>query len=404
MPPGYGVACLVVLLVAAAGRAAPVQLKQLASRHYTVHTNLGESDAMLFARHMDKVFDEYQRRFEKARFTQRNGGTMPLFLFRTAGEYESHLESHGIPAKNTAGMFFFTQRLNGLATWVQGRPVTETMATLQHEGFHQFAFRYIGTDLPIWVNEGVAQYFEDGIVVGNRMHLNIAHGHRIATVKDAMASGTAIAFRRMLTMSDAEWASAVRQSPAKAALHYDQAWSMVHFLVTGDRGRYVDAFGDYLTRLGRGEESAAAFAAAFGSSDYDAFERAWRRSASEQEPDPVGLAAERLMFLGQAMVWLQENNRPLPSSTADLRRILQQIHYRATRVKNNVQVTFDAMDESMYRYPLPGRETTRMFTLFERERQDLLPRLSAPGVKPEPTLVWYRDSTNGQLFSDIAYR
>src|SRR5690606_25197614 len=114
---------------------------------------LSERDAMLFARHMDRVFDEYLRRFQQAQFAEQNRRAMPLYLFRTSADYERYLGHYGISARNTAGMFFYTQRLQGLATWVQGRPIMETMATLQHEGFHQFAFRYIGPSLPIWANE-----------------------------------------------------------------------------------------------------------------------------------------------------------------------------------------------------------------------------------------------------------
>ena len=66
---------------------------------------------------------------------------------------------------------------------------------LQHEGFHQFAFNHIGEALPTWINEGLAQYFEDAIIVGDKMTTGLANARRVEQVKQALEDGRAMDFK-----------------------------------------------------------------------------------------------------------------------------------------------------------------------------------------------------------------
>lgn len=390
--------------VAAASSAAAQSLKLTNYTHgsYAVHTNLARADADLFARHMNRIYDEYVRRFRQAQFAATAVDAMDLYLFETQADYEAYLGGRGISARNTGGMFFVTRELRGLATFVADRPVSETNATLQHEGFHQFAFAHIGPRLPIWVNEGIAQYFEDGILLGKAFHLNIANARRVLIVRDALARQQEIPFPQLLEMTDEQWAGNVRSNASRAGLQYAQSWSMVLFLIAGDGGKYQKAFNEYLKLVGQGKDSGEAFAQTFGAGAAGGFERAWRRWAADLQPDAVSAAAERMRVLGRSMLWLRQQNQPYPNSTAVLRSILQRAGYVAQYRMNETVVEYQARDDGLFEYETPGR-TRRMFQMLEPEANDLPPRLVAPGLKPEPTLVWYRQ--RGQdLIADIAYR
>ena len=39
----------------------------------------------------------------------------------------------------------------------------------QHEGFHQFAWSRFAEDLPVWVNEGMAEFFGESVIVGDTL-------------------------------------------------------------------------------------------------------------------------------------------------------------------------------------------------------------------------------------------
>jgi hypothetical protein len=406
-PRRLGVLALFGVLLALAApptlAAAPADTQGLTpfnSQHYTILTNLEREEAAPFGRHMDAVFQEYSQRFSS--FKSRKQEAMPLYLFRTQGQYLDFLDKYGINAANTGGMFFVQRDVQGLATWTQGKPLSQTFAVLQHEGFHQFAFNYIGPDLPIWVNEGIAQYFEDGILVNGKMYLGLAHGRRIASVKSALKEDRTIDFDRLLSMPDKEWHAAITANRAEASLLYDQSWSIVYFLINAENGKYRGPFEQYLRLVSQHRDSARAFEQAFGSRDTSAFRERWEDYAEALEPDSMNTAMERLEFLGQALKFLQERGDRLPASTEGLRAHLQRIGFRATRQEPGRTIQVSAKDESLYEYTLPNGKTQR-FQMLDAESRDLLPRLTAPGLDPQPTLVWRRDKT-GQLMSEIVFK
>lgn len=395
-------AAIAIFCTASYAQPAGPSLAIFTTKHYEIHSNLTRSDAMLFGRHMDAVFDEYQARFRRANFKPRDSRAMPLYLLKTKADYDAFMGGHGVSTANTGGMFFIQRNVQGLATFVQGRPISETFSVLQHEGFHQFAFQYIGPELPVWINEGIAEYFEDGILARGRMFLNMVDVKRARAIQAAIRKEQTIPFDRMLSMSNEMWGQILARDTSDAGMLYDQAWSMVFFLIVGDEGRYVDAFSNYLRMVGEGRESMQAFADAFGSNDPAPFERAWKRFAIGLQPDHLAQALERLRFLGQGLMWFSTHNVPMPSSTSELRQRLRKIGYRAIHKAHGLSFEYDSRDDRMYGYSTPTN-AEQMFRLLEPERSGLPPRLYAPGLSPEPTLVWYREGGT-ELMYDITFR
>lgn len=383
------------------------QLRQYNSANYSVYTDMPVNHVRSFSKHMDKVFSEYQRRFEKLKLITRDTpDRMNLYLFETQNSYEQFLASKGIPAKNTGGMFVVNPKVNGLFTFIKDRPVRQTLSTLQHEGFHQFAFSYIGPNLPIWVNEGIAQFFEDGVLIGNRFHLDVANARRLIQVKDAIANNRTLPFGNLINMSDKAWAQNVQTEPGMAALQYDQSWSMVYFLINSN-DKLLAAFNQYLIAVGKGVDSQSAFINAFSlkSNSFAQltadFETAWKRYTRELEPNSISQVSDNMNFLAHGLLWIQKANRPAPNSMEELRTTLQRVNYRISRTVNGVQTHFTADDESLYRYELPNGNTT-MLALSDSSDTRLPPTISAPGLKPSPNLVWYY--MDGDLMYDVTYK
>ncbi len=378
------------------------ELREFSSRNYSVHTTLTRDEARVFAKHMDQIYAEYQRRFANSGMRPRNNDPMPLYLFRTQFEYQNFLAEFGISGANTGGMFFVQSDVQGLATYVQGKTLTQVFAILQHEGFHQFAYRYFGPDLPIWVNEGLAQYFEDGVLVDQRLHLNSSNAARVASVKAALHGGYCIDFDRIVQINPNDWGRTLNSSPETASLLYDQSWSMVHFLITAEDGRLRRPFEQYLRLIGSGEAPMDAFAQAFGTRETDEFEEVWREFASQAQPDPLGVSRTRLEFLGQGLKFLHEHGAPMPRSMGQLRSTLRRINFRAISTQHGVERQVSAHDEDVYRYPVGGNKG-RYFQMSRPTEDGLLPTLSAPGLEPQPSLVWSRTS-DGELMMDIRYQ
>ena len=79
-------------------------------------------------------------------------------------------------------------------------------------------------------------------------------------------AGKLAAFSDMLALDQKAWTAHVQLR------NYDQAWSMVHFLVHGRRGRYRQAFLGFLRDVSRGRAARPAFEGRFGR-NYPAFQQ-----------------------------------------------------------------------------------------------------------------------------------
>lgn len=144
------------------------------SRFYKVTTDLPDRKlATEIARHMDAVFAEYSSRMANFRpnpqAAVRPDQRMPLYLIHRQQDYLDLLAAFGFNAANSGGVFFRSPRGSGLATWVEGQSRLKMYYVLQHEGFHQFADARIASGLPPWVNEGLAEYFGDSLMLKGKL-------------------------------------------------------------------------------------------------------------------------------------------------------------------------------------------------------------------------------------------
>ncbi|MEL7088248.1 MAG: DUF1570 domain-containing protein, partial [Planctomycetota bacterium] len=327
-----------------------------------------------------------------------------LYLLRNRGDYIAAMAEFGIPAEASGGMFFWGPRISGLATWVEGLTRDQVYSTLQHEGFHQFAHTKMGENLPLWVNEGLAEYFGSAIVVKNRVRMGIVDEDRIQLIRDALKTGTALGFDELLNITSNQWHHNMLTGSPKGRLQYDQSWAIVHFLVHGDNGRYQKAFENYLKLISRDRSHREAFAQSFGSNDTRLFAKRWMKFLEEVEADPYSTALKRLQFLGAGMAYLAEqDDAEVPADLAGLKQALQDRAYRVKWMTEAGERTVEASDESQYGYRGP-RDVPAEFELLPRsEGSDLPPQIAASQLKPTATLVWTRDE-EGNLRSTLEFK
>ncbi len=391
-----------VLLLGARPAAAlgPEDLASYTSKYYEIHTNLSRAEAKGYGLHMDRTFAEYTRRFSA--FRKRDRRSMPLYLLRTRQDYISVMSHFDIDASSSGGMFFVAHKGSGLATWVVDRNASDAFETLQHEGFHQFAHAYIGQNLPVWVNEGLAEYFGDGLLIRGRMTLGLATEQRVKAVQSAIDDGTAIGFDELLAISGEQWHANLKSGSGRGHLQYHQSWSVAYFLIHGDKGRYRGAFEQYLRLVNGGRESEKAFRQAFRTQSTDAFHKRWERFVQGLEPDVLTTAVSRMRFLARGLRYLHENDQPTPLTIDELRRALQRVGFRLVGRSHGQETVISAMDDVVYGYSL-GNGGHRWFELLEPEASRLLPRIAANGLRPAPMLTWSRGEGD-KLTIEIGYR
>lgn len=396
------VAALLLALIAPAGQAAEIVLKSTSTSHYDLYSNVEPKKAGEIARHMDAVYSEYAHRFRAFSASERNAARMPLYLFRTQQQYLAFMQQKGVDATGTGGIFFIRPDARGLATWVEERPQWVTLETLQHEGFHQFAYAHIGVNIPTWVNEGLAEYFGDAILVDGKLRIGMASSRRIETLKEAVKNRRIIDFDLLMAMQPGQWHMNLVRNPDRGRLQYDQSWAMVYFLIHGQDGRYRDPFEKYLVAIGKGMDQAKAFKHAFGAEDAAAFRRQWDQFVMQLQPDAVDVAVGRMRFLAEGVLLLKQRGEPVPDKADALRVRLTQLGFRAVRIENGVRTEISATDPALWVFSR-ANGSTGSFELLEPSASALPPRITAEGLKPQPTLKWEHDA-DGKVVPALDYR
>jgi len=251
----------VVLLASFAPAAAPKVppgMKVLDGRYHTLIYDVTDDEAREVLQRMEAMVDEYLVRTRD--FSGKIRSKMPFMVFRHEADYLAN----GGPS-GTAGVFDPNKQV--LMAIAGEKLSMDTWHVIQHEGFHQFAFNVIGGDLPIWVNEGLAEYFGEAVYTGDGFVSGAIPGFRLERVQDEIKSKKFISLDEMMGMSHRTWNAEMKIE------NYDQAWSMVQFLAHGDNGKYQKTFANYMIQVGRGIQSKRAWDSTFGSSA--GFEQRW---------------------------------------------------------------------------------------------------------------------------------
>lgn len=239
------------------------------TRYYVIHTDLPLDAVREAAVRLTAMAEEYHRRTRG--FSGAIRRKLPFYLFGSAEDYH---DAGGPPGSAGA---FTGRRLMAFA----GRhPGPRTWHVIQHEGFHQFAHAVIRGKIPVWVNEGLAEYFGQGIFTGDGFVVGVVPPDRLARLKKRIQAGTLREFRQMMSMDNRDWTGQIRLGD------YDQAWSMIHFLVHADRGRYVRALSEFMNDIGRRMRHEQAWLRNFGR-DLGGFEARWRQYWLSQPADPA---------------------------------------------------------------------------------------------------------------------
>jgi Protein of unknown function (DUF1570) len=271
-----GIAILVLFFPLIARSA---DLRAYETRYYTLHTDLAADQARYVSLRMTRMAEEYAYRTRgfSGAITQR----MPFYLYSNAEDY------FATGAPRSSGGYFNGRELVAVARDLDAR----TWHRVQHEGFHQFARMVIGGQIPTWVNEGLAEYFGEGLFTGDGFVTGVVPPWRLKRVRESIDGSRFLPITGMMQLSLDEWNADVN------VINYDQAWSMVHFLAHGENERYQPAFGAFMVQIGRGTSWQDAWKQTFG--DTAGFEQRWRKFWTDLPQSPT----QELYIKANVAVW-----------------------------------------------------------------------------------------------------
>lgn len=257
----------------------PAKLKAYQSRYYVIYTDLGDEVAAEASARMTAMAEEYHQRTKGFAGVIRH--RLPFYLYGLAEDYRA---AGGLPG--SAGQYDGGRRV--LMALAGRQPSLSLWHTVQHEGFHQFVHLVIGGHVPIWINEGLAEYFGAGVWTGDSFVTGIISSRRLEAVKQHIKSDQIMSFSDFLGITGTQWRGAFDQRQKdghksknssktgrdksnddkpkvnRVRINYDQAWSMVHFLIHAEGGRYRKSFAGLISDISAGTNWKQSFQKRFG--------------------------------------------------------------------------------------------------------------------------------------------
>lgn len=235
------------------------------SAHYSVRSDLPAARCREYAEHLEALRTHYEEVLGRPLPAGRKADVL---IFESEEGYYAYSDlTVGSRQEQTLGAF---SPWYGQMALFEGVDVQETCRVLSHEGFHQ-ALHTVAGDVPIWLNEGLAEYVgaarvARGAVVERGGLQSGRLDHLTAAVKYGWQP---VPFEHLLLESQAEFYA------LQAPLKYAQAWSMVRYFLDGEGGRWKPVMRDYIARVLAGDSAREAFEATFAKQDSRVMEAGW---------------------------------------------------------------------------------------------------------------------------------
>ncbi|MFT5424092.1 MAG: hypothetical protein ACI89L_001884 [Phycisphaerales bacterium] len=375
-------------------------LRAVKSSSYQIETDVDQATIDEIGRHMDRIFREYTKRFSD--YPVRNATALKLWVFERQADYGEYLAGMGVNAAGSGGMFFVSGKGAGLATFLEGRPLEVVLETLRHEGLHQFAYLRVHESLPQWVNEGLGEYFGYSVETRAGIEPGVVDESALSRLHEAIEKDDVFTLGDLLFMTNGEWNARVNSGDARAVVMYDQSWSVVHFLMHAERGKYERLLWDFLRASWQGLSPEQASEKIF-TRDLDAMDKAWREYVAGLKPDPIVEAKSRLGIFERALRELHEADQH-PKDLDELARVLRERGFAGTYARGETERPIDGDPDGpggwwmAFPESLRGRAAVIRFTPDRRKARP--PNVEIRGLRQPVRLIWKLER-DGTLISDI---
>jgi len=221
----------------------------------------------IYSEARDNVTREVASRLERmrealsrvAKFTVRSPLPTTVYVFRNEDTFAPYRDAVLGGPRAADGVFHGVH--DGNYVLVQGDRATSVNRIIFHELTHFFV-RNTVADLPLWFNEGLADFYSTFEASGDNVHVGLPLEEHLTLLRD---SGFSMPLRDVLA---ADVTSREYNEKTRAGFFYAESWLLVHYLLIGEPSR-GEQLQRYLALIAAKKPIDEAFATAFGMSFAD---------------------------------------------------------------------------------------------------------------------------------------
>ena len=171
-------------------------------------------------------------------------GPMTVIVFRSHKTFEPFKPQYeGKARKFIAGFFQGGRAMNYIALTTEG---ADDLGIIYHEYVH-FVVRSVLSAVPIWFNEGTAEYYRT---------FEVSSNGRKASLGKVQADHVFLLREQWLPLPAllaVDHTSPHYNENNKASVFYAESWALVHYLILGDNQKYTTRAAEFVGRLADGE-------------------------------------------------------------------------------------------------------------------------------------------------------
>ena len=224
------------------------------SPNFVVVCNGGEKKALQTA----KVFEQIRAVFRQSipSVSKRPSPRITVIAVKNDDGMKALLPEYWTKGHmHPAGLFEYGMNLNYAAIELDA-PGDNPYATIYHEYYHSVTMPYF-PNLPLWVAEGMAEFYGNTQIEGNEAGMGYAYPDLIEELKTDQ-------FISLDKLFKVDASSPYYNEENKSSIFYAESWALVHYLMVGDKATHRQMFSDYLKALDEGATQDEAGTKAFG--------------------------------------------------------------------------------------------------------------------------------------------
>ena len=246
---------LSVALAAAPRAFASDQPIELSSPHFTLVTDSSEKQARHILDNFEQMRWMFQTLFPKANVDP----SAPIIVFAAKNKkgFEA-LEPPEYLAKGQLSLagYFLTGPDKNLILLRLDAENEHPFATVYHEYTH-LQFRSAMEWMPLWLNEGLAEFFQNTDFKEKQVLLGQPSPDDILYLREHQLIPVETLFR-------VDRSSPYYHQESKGSVFYAESWALTHYLEISDKEKGTNRIGDYFTRMSKHEDPIVAAQEAFG--------------------------------------------------------------------------------------------------------------------------------------------